>query len=102
MKTSNKILLGAFLTSMLILVSIHITLYAKYKKGEYKVIGDEMWLPNMLTYPLGDVKYVSFENIDNVTVLQGDSSKLQYEKADEDDDNILSVTRKQDTLFLRG
>ena len=102
MKTSNKILLGAFLTSMLIIVSIHITLYAKYKKGEYKIAGDEMWLPNMLTYPLGDIKYVSLENIDNVTVLQGDSSKLQYEKADEDDDNILSVTRKQDTLFLRG
>lgn len=102
MKTSNKILLGAFLTSMLILGSIHIALYAKYKKGAYRVEGDNMWLSNMLTYPLDNVKYVSFENIENVTLLQGDSTKLQYEKADKDDDNTLSVTRKQDTLFLKG
>ncbi len=102
MKTSNKILLGAFLTSMLIIVSIHITLYAKYKKGEYKIAGDEMWLPNMLTYPLEDVKYVSMENLENVIVTPGDSTKLQYEKADEDDNNILSVTKNRDTLFLKG
>jgi hypothetical protein len=42
------------------------------------------------------------ENLDNVTITPGDSTKLQYEKADEDDDNILSVTKRQDTLFLRG
>ena len=102
MKTSNKILLGAFLTAMLIIASIHITLYAKYKRGEYKIADDEMWLPNMLTYPLDNVKYVSLENLDNVTITPGDSTKLQYEKADEDDDNILSVTKRQDTLFLKG
>lgn len=102
MKTSNKILLGTFFTAMLILVSIHIALYAKYKKGEYKIVEDDMWLSNMLTYPLEDVKYVSLENIDNITITQGDSTKLQYEKADEDDDNILSVTKNHDTLFLKG
>ena len=102
MKTSNKILLGAFFTAMLIILSIHITLYAKYKKGEYKIAEDEMWLPNMLTYPLDDVKYVSMENLENVTITTGDSTKLQYEKADEDDDNILSVTKNHDTLFLKG
>ena len=102
MKTSNKILLGAFFTAMLIILSIHITLYAKYKKGEYKIAEDEMWLPNMLTYPLEDVKYVSLENLDNITITPGDSTKLQYEKADEDDDNILSVTKNHDTLFLKG
>lgn len=102
MKTSNKILLGAFFTAMLIILSIHITLYAKYKKGEYKIAEDEMWLPNMLTYPLEDVKYVSMENLDNITIIPGDSTKLQYEKADEDDDNILSVTKNHDTLFLKG
>jgi hypothetical protein len=102
MKTSNKILLGAFLTAMLIIASIHITLYAKYKRGEYKIAEDEMWLPNMLTYPLADVKYVSLENLENINISQGDSTKLQYEKADEDDDNILSVTKNHDTLFLKG
>lgn len=102
MNTSNKILLGAFFTAMLIILSIHITLYAKYKKGEYRIAEDEMWLPNMLTYPLEDVKYVSMENLENITITQGDSTKLQYEKADEDDDNILSVTKNHDTLFLKG
>jgi len=102
MKTSNKILLGTFLAVLLILLSVHIALYAKYKKGEYKIAGDDMWPTNMITYSLEDVKYVSVDNLENVVIRQGDSSKLRYDKPIKGDENMLSVTRKDDTLFLSG
>lgn len=102
MKTSNKILLGAFLVTLLILVSVHVALYAKYKKGDYTLVSDDMWPTNMLTYSLSDIKYVSVDNVENITIHVGDSNKLQYEKTDEGDENILDVTRKSDTLFLLG
>jgi len=102
MKTSNKILLGTFLAGLLILLSVHISLYAKYKKGEFKIAGDDMWPTNMITYSLDDVKYVSVDNLENLVIRQGDSSKLRYDKPLESEENILSVIKKDDTLFLSG
>jgi|SRR5687768_3270349 len=102
MKTSNKILLGTFLAVLLILFSVHISLYAKYKKGEFKIAGDDMWPTNMITYSLDDVKYVSVDNLENLVIGQGDSSKLRYDKPIKGDENMLSVTKKNDTLFLSG
>jgi len=102
MKTSNKILLGTFLAVLLILFSVHISLYAKYKEGEFKIAGDDMWPTNMITYSLDDVKYVSVDNLENLVIRQGDSSKLRYDKPIKGDENILSVTKKNDTLFLSG
>jgi hypothetical protein len=102
MKTSNKILLSTFLIVLLILVSVHVALYAKYKKGEYTLVSDDMWPTNMVTYSLNDIKYVSVDNVENITIHAADSSKLEYDKSEEGEENILSVTRKADTLFLLG
>ena len=35
MKRSNKILLGGFLTAVLLLTAVHIGLFAKYKNGAF-------------------------------------------------------------------
>lgn len=102
MKTSNKILLGAFLTSLLIIISVHVALYAKYKKGEFTLVSDDMWPTNMVTYSLHNVKYISVDNIENLTIQASDSSNLKYDKPGDGDGNILSVTKKNDTLFLSG
>ncbi len=56
----------------------------------------------MVTYPLTDIKYVSVDNVENVTIHAAISSKLQYEKPGDDDENTLSVTKKDDTLFVLG
>ncbi|MCG2615172.1 hypothetical protein LZZ85_12805 [Terrimonas sp. NA20] len=37
MKKSNKILLGGFLTILLLITGVHIALYAKYKSGHYTI-----------------------------------------------------------------
>ena len=102
MKTSNKILLSTFLAVILIIVSVHVAIYAKYKSGNYTLVTDDMWPTNMITYSLNDVKYVSVDNLENLVIRQGDSSKLRYDKPIKGDENILSVTRKNDTLFLSG
>ena len=102
MKTSNKILLGTFLTAILIIVSVHVALFAKYKKGQYTLITDDMWPTNMITESLHDVKYVSINNVENVIVRPADTNKLQYDKPENGDENILEITRRADTLFLSG
>lgn len=102
MKTSNKILLGAFFTSLLIIVSVHVALYAKYKKGDFTLVSDDMWPTNMVAYSLDDIKCISVDNIENLTIQASDSSNLKYDKPGDGDDNTLSVTKKNDTLFLSG
>jgi hypothetical protein len=102
MKTSNKILLVTFFTVLLIMVSVHVALYAKYKKGDFSAVNDDMWPMNMISQSLTGINYVSVDNVENITIQAGDSSELQYDKAMEGDENILSVTRKADTLFLTG
>ena len=101
MKTSNKILVSAFVLALLILVSVHLTLYAKYKKGEFSVVPNE-WQPNLATLSLDNVKYLSVNNIENVTLHLSDSSKIAYEKPGTSDDDVLSFTTKNDTLFVTG
>lgn len=101
MKTSNKILLGTFLTALLILASMHIALYAKFKNGEYTLVSDD-WHPNLASFSLDDVKHVSLDNIENVTLHFSDSSRLRYDKPGENEENILSVSKKNDTLFVVG
>ncbi len=101
MKTSNKILVGAFVIALLILFSVHLTLYAKYKKGEFSIVSNE-WQPNLATLSLDNVKYLSVDNIDNISIHLSDSSKLLYDKPQEKDEETLSFTRKDDTLFVTG
>jgi hypothetical protein len=102
MKTSNKILLATFLTVLLIMVSVHVALFAKYKKGDFTAVNDDMWPMNMLSQSLTGINYVSVDNVENLTIEAGDSSKFQYDKPNEGDENILFVTRKADTLFVVG
>jgi hypothetical protein len=102
MKTSNKILLVTFFTVLLIMVGVHVALYAKYKKGDFTAVNDEMWPMNMISQSLTGINYVLVDNVENLTIEAGDSSKFQYDKPGEGDENILSVTRKADTLFVVG
>jgi hypothetical protein len=54
------------------------------------------------THLLKDVKYISLNNIENIDVRASDTSKLRYDKAEKNEENILSVTQKGDTLFVLG
>jgi hypothetical protein len=102
MKTSNKILLSALLAFLLIMVSVHAAIYAKYKKGDYTLITDNFLNLNFVSYSLEDVKVVSVNNVENLTVRNADTSNFRYEKPDANDENILQFTKNGDTLFVTG
>ncbi len=103
MKTSNKILIGSFLTALLILTSVHVALYAKYKKGDYTLISeDNMWPMDLSTHLLKDVKYVSLNNIGNISIRTADTSKLMYDKVEQGDEDGLTFTQNGDTLVVSG
>lgn len=102
MRTSNKILLGAFITALLILVSINISIYAKYKRGEFTAVSDDIWMPNMASFSLQDVKYVAVDNIENISLHISDTSSLKYDKWQKNDENILTFDKRADTLFIAG
>jgi hypothetical protein len=84
------------------MVGVHVALYAKYKKGNFTAVNDDMWPMNMISQSLTGINYVSVDNVENLTIEAGDSSKFQYDPPAELDENILSVTRKADTLFVVG
>ena len=97
MKTSNKLLLAGFLLVVVLITTIHISLYAKYKAGDFTVYhGDEEILP-MQTFP--NILFVSMHNLDAATVRFSDST--QVEKREEADiqyvqnGDSLVITNKQ-------
>ena len=103
MKTSNKILIGSFLTALLILTSVHVALYAKYKKGDYTLMTDDnLWPIDLSTHLLKDVKYVSLNNIGNISIRTADTSKLMYDTVEKGDEDGLTFTQKGDTLVVSG
>lgn len=97
MKKSNKLLLGGFLTVLLLISAIHISLYAKYKRGEYTAYNaaDDMQPPSMQLYP--NILFVSVRNVPAATVRLGDAAEV--EKGERTD---LQITRRGDSLLIAG
>ncbi len=97
MRTSNKIILGIFLTPLLILTMIHLTLFAKYKSGNYiamKTVTEDRFERLALTHIIS----VSVYGLNNFTVIPSDTTKLEIEK----DHNRLSYVVNGDSLVVRG
>jgi hypothetical protein len=82
------------------MVGVHVSLYAKYKKGDFTAVNDDMWPMNMISQSLTGINYVSLENVESLYIQAGDSTKLEYEKTERNEENTLQVTRKADTLFV--
>jgi hypothetical protein len=95
MKKSNLLLLVGFLTIVVLISAIHITLYAKYKAGNYTIYNEEEELAAeaMQTFP--NIAFVSVQNVPIVNVKFSDVAKVG--KADNED---LQYTRTGDTLVI--
>jgi hypothetical protein len=86
MKKSNKILLAGFLGLLLLVSAIHISLYAKYKSGDYTIYQEEdnRLSQSMQAFP--NILFVSVRNVQHATVrfddvAQGettDAGNIQY------------------------
>ena len=97
MKKSNKLLLGGFLLVVLLISAIHITLYAKYKNGDYTIYREQVEEApqSMQTFP--NILFVSVRNVPGATARFSDVA--QVEKASEED---IQYIRKGDTLLITG
>ena len=97
MKKSNKLLLGGVLIGLLLITSIHITLYAKYKNGDYTIYNAADDQPSFPMQTFSHIKFVSVRNVPEATVRFSDVA--QVEKNTNGD---LQYVQNGDTLLITG
>ncbi|MEO8404376.1 MAG: hypothetical protein ABI480_07270 [Chitinophagaceae bacterium] len=97
MKKSDKLIIAGFLLVICIITAIHITIYAKYKKGEYSIynVEDNQVAASMESFP--GIKFISLRNIPASAAKFGDIA--QVEKGFE---NQIQYSRNGDTLVITG
>lgn len=97
MKTSNKILLLFFVAAIFMITAVHLTLYAKYKKGEVSSF-EEMREGRFEDHPLPAVKYVSVTGFRRCNIIPAAELKIRiFNKS-----SRLSYKVVNDTLVITG
>jgi hypothetical protein len=98
MKKSNKILIGGLLTIILILVALHIGIYAKYKNGDYVVYDENTMNSDLIVDNYTNVNRVVVSNRANTVIKLGDNTRVeQYRKSDE-----VKITQNGNVLMISG
>lgn len=97
MKKSNKLLLAGFLILLLFITVIHVTLYAKYKSGNYTVYHESESLAQSPMQLFPNVLYVSMRNVSYATVIFSDVAKMER-----DEEKNIEYVQKGDTLQITG
>ena len=97
MKKSNKLLLGGFLTVILIIAGIHIALFAKYKNGNYTISNaiEENSNERMQSFP--NVSYVVVRDVRTAGVIFSDKASVETNRED-----IINYEQKGDSLVITG
>jgi hypothetical protein len=98
MKTSNKLLLGIFLTIILLTTAVQLMVYAKYKRGDYVKFNQEEFSP-MTSLEIPAVRYVSIKGLGNCGIMHGDKPELEIQK---EHVGPLTYHVVNDTLFIIG
>ncbi|HEX2606711.1 MAG TPA: hypothetical protein VHK91_04995 [Flavisolibacter sp.] len=97
MKKSNKLLLGGFLAVLLLTISIHVTLYAKYKRGDYTIYHEEDELPRNSLQSFPHIRAVSIQNVADAIIQFSDVAQVK-----KDEDNGLQYQQTGDSLTITG
>lgn len=96
MKKSNKLLLYGFLTIVLMIVAIHIALFAKYKSGDYTIYRPEDKLKDIMqSFP--NVSHVTLRDVQGANVQFSDKAEVEKGKGD-----IIQYVQKGDSLVITG
>ncbi|OQP55967.1 hypothetical protein A4H97_20485 [Niastella yeongjuensis] len=96
MKTSNKILLGIFLTILILTTVVQLMVYAKYKRGEFTAFKREEFTP--MTYlPVSPARFISLKGMGNCAIKTSDTLKLEIQK---DIARFVKYQTVNDTLFI--
>jgi hypothetical protein len=75
MRTSNKILLGGFVATILIITSIHFVIHAKIKSGDLVTFNQNKF-DNIERIVLGNIRHVSITGLDEFHIMPGDTAVL--------------------------
>ena len=97
MKKSNKLLLAGFLAVVLLISAIHITLYAKYKAGDYTIYNPEDDLVPQAMQSFPNILVVSVRNVSGATIRFADVAEVEKDR-----DDRLEFVKKGDTLLITG
>jgi hypothetical protein len=97
MKKSNKLLFGGFLFAVLLLSTLHLSLWAKYRSGDYVAYHPEDDLQSMVMQSFPHVKFVSVRHVGNLEVRFSDSAGV--EKLEHD---AIRYSQRGDTLLISG
>ena len=98
MRTSNKILLGTFISVTVLLVGIHVSLNAKYSNGSFTVIPNKK-SDRFNVQILPAVKYVTATGLNHFNIISSDTLKLETEK---NHSSQLRVKVEGETLIISG
>lgn len=98
MRTSNKIILGIFVAPLIVLAALNLTLYAKYKSGNYVTMehGNENRVMRLV---FTHVMSVAVYGLDNFSIVPADTAALEIEKQD---NNRLRYVVQGDSLVIHG
>jgi hypothetical protein len=98
MKTSNKLLLGIFLTIIILTTVVQLMVYAKYKRGEYTPFKREQFIP-MTSLSVPQARFVSLKGMGSCAIKPSDTLKLEVQK---DNINLIKYNVINDTLVIAG
>lgn len=96
MKTSNKILLGGLLTVILLLVTVHAVLYARYKAGYFTSVKDQDKRASN-TKEFANARQIDIRYFKNVSIQVGDRMRIEPYGFK---DNELVLTEKSGVVQL--
>lgn len=97
MKKSNKLLLGGFLTVVLLIAGLHIALYAKYKNGDYTIYHRKEIRQDDRMQSFPNISFVVIRNIGNAKVQFGDTTAVENVNKDR-----MQYIQKGDSLIING
>lgn len=80
MRTSNKILLGTFIVSVLTITGIHVALYAKIKNGDLVVLRSASPSVDHEKHAIPNIKHVLVTGMQECHVIYSDTARLELAK----------------------
>lgn len=109
MKTSDKLLLTFSLSSLGIFALVHLSLYAKYKRGEF-ITPREIYKDQFSRHPMPAPGFISVIGLLRVNIIPSDTFAIELENQDNDGPHVVlngislkaSYHQNGDTLIING
>jgi hypothetical protein len=98
MKTSNKLLLGIFLTIIILIATVQLMVYAKYKRGDFTTFKREQFVP-MISLQVPAARFISLKRMGSCAIKPSNTLKLEIQK---DNINFIKYHVVNDTLVITG